>query len=286
MHGLDSPEGKFCGKYCNSAPDALHEATMHLQQAVELRRGEMVALIGAGGKTTTMFRLAGDLRETGAKTLVTTTTKIFKPTKPHVDRLFIADDLNALLAELERIPAPVTIGAGSGISADGKLLALLAEWLDAIRRSAQLDAILVEADGAASRGFKVPSENEPVIPSNCSTVIWVMSVKVIGQPWDANHVHRPERAEALLGNALNSPITTQQIVDLVNHPLGCLKGVPPNCRRIALINQADSPEEEVLARELANLLAPLGFERIIITSYLNDPPVKGVVRPAQHRTAT
>lgn len=259
---------------------------MRLQQALQLSPGEMVALIGAGGKTTTLFRLAADLREAGAKTLVTTTTKIFKPSRPHIDRLFIADDLNALMAAFATMPAPVTISAGSAISAEGKLLGLRPQWLDAIRRSAQLDAIVVEADGAASRGFKLPSENEPVIPSACSTVIWVISVKVIGKPWDANSVHRLERVVTLLGHAPASPIAAQQIIDLINHPLGCLKGIPSHCRRIALINQADSLEEEALAQELASLVSPLGFERVIITSYRTDPAVKAVRVPAQHRTPT
>jgi probable selenium-dependent hydroxylase accessory protein YqeC len=275
-------EGKiFAAKYCNSMPDALHEATMHLQQALELKHGEMVALIGAGGKTTTLFHLANELREAGGKILVTTTTKIFKPAKPHVDRLFLVEDISALLAELAKIPGPVTIGAGSGISGDGKLLGLPAEWLDTICRSAELDAILIEADGAASRGFKIPSETEPVIPKGCSTVIWIMAVKVIGKPWDKNWVHRPEQAMALLGPQPLTLVTVQQIVDLINHPLGCLKGVPPNCRRVALINQADSAEEEEQAEELASLIAPLGFERVIITSYRSDPPVKRVLLPAR-----
>jgi hypothetical protein len=68
-------------------------------------------------------------------------------------------------------------------------------------------------------------------------------------------------------------------VDLVRHPLGCLKGIPAHCRRIALINQADTPEETAQAKELGQLIGPLGFERVIITSYLSDPPVKEVVSP-------
>ena len=130
---------------------------MYLQEALCLGRNDMVALIGAGGKTTTLFRLASELRAAGGKILVTTTTKIFKPTKPHIDRLFLIDEVNALLSELAPIPAPVTLGAGYRVSDEGKLLGLPSEWLDRLHESGQFDAILVEADGAASRGFKIPS---------------------------------------------------------------------------------------------------------------------------------
>jgi probable selenium-dependent hydroxylase accessory protein YqeC len=264
---------------CNSVPEALDEATMLLQEVLGLGRGEVIALIGAGGKTTTLFRLARELREAGGKILVTTTTKIFKPTKPHIDRLFLIEDVNALLSELAPIPAPVTIGAGYRISDEDKLIGLPSEWLDSLHGSGQFDAILIEADGAASRGFKIPSETEPVVPKSCSMVIWTMAIKILGKPWDSNAVHRVERAIALLGLEPNTPITQEQVVALVKHPLGCLKGIPAYCRRIALINQADTPEETAQARELARLIAPLGFERVIITSYLSDPPVKDVVLP-------
>lgn len=252
---------------------------MRLQEALRLGRGDMAALIGAGGKTTTLFRLAGELREEGGKILATTTTKIFKPVRPHIDRLFLVQDVEALLSELAKVPAPVIIGAGTGINDEGKLLGLPSEWLDRLHGARQFDAILVEADGAASRGFKIPSETEPVVPKSCSTVIWTMAIKVLGQSWASNSVHRAERALALLGVEPQTPITREQVVKLVAHPLGCLKGVPAHCRRIALINQADTAEEIAQAKELGQLLAPLGFERVLITSYQSDPPVKDTILP-------
>jgi probable selenium-dependent hydroxylase accessory protein YqeC len=100
---------------------------MQLKEALGLRHGEMVSFIGAGGKTTTMFRLAHELREANAKVLVTTTTKIFKPSKPHVDRLFFVEDIDSLAQACAEIAPPVVIGAGAGVSPDGKLLAARGE---------------------------------------------------------------------------------------------------------------------------------------------------------------
>ena len=67
---------------CNSLTEELGEKAMLLRDALGVTRGEMVSLIGAGGKTTTMFRLAKEMRDQSCKVLVTTTTKIVKPTKP------------------------------------------------------------------------------------------------------------------------------------------------------------------------------------------------------------
>jgi probable selenium-dependent hydroxylase accessory protein YqeC len=250
---------------------------MFVYEALGFQRGEMVALIGAGGKTTTLFRLAKELRDRELKVLVTTTTKIYKPTKPHVDRLFLVADVKAFLAETARIPAPVVIGGGYAVDDDGKLVGLPSSWFETLQRSKQFDAILIEADGAASRLFKVPSEIEPVVPALCSLAVWIMAIKILGKPLEATWVHRSERAIALLDTAPGSTMTEESVLQLVQHPAGCFKGIPPTCRRVALLNQADSTEEIDKARSLGTNLLRLGVERVVITSYLDNVPVKEVM---------
>jgi molybdenum cofactor cytidylyltransferase len=255
---------------------------MTLAESLGVQAGEMISLIGAGGKTTALFRLAREARDKGCKVLVTTTTKIFKPNKPHVERLFLVQDVSALIAESRIITRPAVIGAGYGVDDEGKLLGLPALWLDEIEQSAEFDTILVEADGAASRLFKVPSELEPVVPKRSSVVIWSMAIKVLGKPLDANSVHRAERAVALLGVSSGTILTQEHIVKLLAHRDGCLKGIPAASRKVALINQADSPEEVEAAQKLAGAILPLGFERAVIASFLSDETVKNVTSNVSH----
>jgi len=262
---------------CNSGAKELGERAMHLKDALALRRGEMVALIGAGGKTTTIFRLAKELRDEGGKVLVSTTTKVPKPGKPHVDRLFLVEEVDAFPAETAKIKAPVIIAVGYGVDEDNKLIGLPPAWLDKLETSGQFDAILVEADGAASRLFKVPSEIEPVVPEHSHLVIWVMAVKAIGKLLEPNVVHRAERAASLLGVAPGTHLTEEHVLQLIRHPEGCLKGVPPTSRKVALLTQADSPEEIQKAKALAQALLRTGFERAVIASYLKDDPVEDVM---------
>jgi probable selenium-dependent hydroxylase accessory protein YqeC len=250
---------------------------MQLAQAIDLRRGEMAALIGAGGKTTTLFRLAKELRQKGYKVLVTTTTKIFKPGKPHIDRLFLVDDIDALARACGDIAAPAVIGAGAGVSEDGKLLGLPPAWLDRLNDGKAFDAILVEADGAASRLFKVPGAGEPVIPPSCQLTIWLMSIGVLGKPLDGAWVHRVENALALLGRAAGDAITQDCIIELVKHPAGCWQGIPPASRKIAVINQVDTPEDAEPAAALGKNLLACGADRVVLTSHMSEEPVKAVL---------
>ena len=250
---------------------------MTLKEALGLKQGEMLSLIGAGGKTTTLFCLAHELFEEGGEVLVTTTTKIFKPTKPHVQKLFLAQDLKALLSELAKIKEPLIIGVGSGLDDAGKLIGLPPEWFGTLHQRSELDWILIEADGAASRPFKVPLEHEPVVPEVCALTVWVMGIKVLGQPLTPEWVHRAEKAATLLGVELGIPVTQDLILKLVKNPFGCLKGIPPQSRKVALINQADNPEEVEKASALGHELIQHGIERVVITSYLDKDAVKKVI---------
>lgn len=250
---------------------------MLLHEAFGIESRDTVSLIGAGGKTTTLYRLAAELGQKPGRVLVTTTTKIFQPTKPHVHRLFLAQDVEALLRETAGIPPPVIVGAGYGVDEAGKLAGLPVSWFERLQSSGQFDFILIEADGAASRLFKVPSEHEPVIPPPTSMTIWVMSVKVLGKPLEPGSVHRSERAASLLGEAPGTIVTPEHILSLVKNPMGCLKGLPHAGRKTALLNQADSPEEIQAARDLGRALLPLGIERVVIASYLGEPAVKEVI---------
>jgi probable selenium-dependent hydroxylase accessory protein YqeC len=236
----------------------------------------MVSFIGAGGKTTSLFHLASELRAEGKKLLVTTTTKIFRPAKPHVDRLFLIDDVNAFLSETAGLVPPVIICAGRSLSEDGKLIGLPVGWLAPLQASGQFNAILIEADGAASRLFKVPAETEPVVPESSTVVIWVMSIKAVGKPLDSRFVHRAERAVGLLDVSPETLLSSTVILRLLEHPLGPLKGIPPGCRKIALLNQADSPADVTEAQRLAQTITPLGFDRIVISSFINEQPLQQI----------
>jgi molybdenum cofactor cytidylyltransferase len=242
---------------------------MQLKEAFGLREGEMISLIGAGGKTTTLLHLAKELRDAGKKVLVTTTTRIFKPSKPHVDRLFIVEDIDALLREAAKLDPPLIIGAGSKLDQD-KLIGLPARWLDEIATAKHFDAVLVEADGAASRLFKVPAEFEPVVPRTTGLTIWVLSIKVVGKPLDATSVHRPETAAALSGILLGTPVTEELILNLARHPEGSLKGIPAASRKSAMINQADSPEEIERAKHLGKALLQLDLDRVVVNSFVDS----------------
>ena len=250
---------------------------MTLKEALGLGEEKMLCLIGAGGKTTTMFRLAQELWREGGRVLITTTTRIFKPTSPHVHKLYLAQELKALCLELSKIKEATIVGVGYGLDDDGKLIGLPLAWFDSLGEDGKVDWILVEADGAASRLFKVPLEHEPVVPDRCPLTVWMMGIKALGQPISSEWVHRAERAASLLGVERGSPLTHEHILDLLENPLGCLKGVPARSRKVAIINQVDGEEELEDARKLGRAFLRHGLERVVVTSFLDQHAVREVI---------
>src|SRR4051812_36583588 len=49
---------------------------MRIREALNVQRGDIVAFTGAGGKSTTMFRLGRELAAEGWRVIATTTTRI------------------------------------------------------------------------------------------------------------------------------------------------------------------------------------------------------------------
>src|SRR5207249_894575 len=60
-----------------TCPHAGDDTDVRLADALGMTDRDAVALVGGGGKTTAMFRLAGEMVVKGGRVLTTTTTKIF-----------------------------------------------------------------------------------------------------------------------------------------------------------------------------------------------------------------
>ncbi|MEK7848106.1 MAG: selenium cofactor biosynthesis protein YqeC [Chloroflexota bacterium] len=240
--------------------------------------GEVVALVGAGGKTSAMYLLARELTAAGYRGVVATTTRIWLPTPEQVTELVVADRWPELLAGLEAALARsplVALGAARG--PEGKLYGIDPAWVSALRRGPGIDFVLVEADGAAGRPLKGPASHEPVIPPAATLVVPVVGASALGRPLGPDTAHRPEIVARLAGLSLGEPVTPGAVARLLLHPEGNVKGTPVSARIVPLINQVDSPAVAALARELAARLLDQGVGRVVLARLAAEPPVVEVM---------
>lgn len=252
---------------------------MKLSHALRIRRKEVVALVGGGGKTSAMFRLGDELAARGWRAIMTTSTHIGADqatSAPHVIKVLHEPPLPAqkrILAQVaDRSPA-LAIGA---INPQTKKAGGLAPAvIDMLAAAPEVDALIIEADGARTLPFKAPADHEPVIPPSTTLVVPVVGVDVVGQPLDDEHVHRPGRIVALTGAVEGRPVALEHIAQVLTHVQGGLKGVPKQARVVPLVNKVETLAQQEMARALADLLlqAPR-VEGVAIGAVQGDDPVQ------------
>ena len=162
----------------------------------------ITALLGGGGKTTLMYRLAEELSRCGS-VILATSTKIRRP-----DGFPVAEDPSP--AELSRLAAqgPVCVGTPA---AEGKLAA---PKLSFAALEGAADYVLVEADGARGLPVKAHAAWEPVIPDGTRRSVLVVGADCFGQPV-GGICHRPERFCQLAGCELTDSVTPERVAAVI-----------------------------------------------------------------------
>jgi molybdenum cofactor cytidylyltransferase len=250
-----------------------------LAEALGLAGDDVVALVGGGGKTSAMFRLARETVAAGGRAITTTTTRIFAAqiqlSPAHVPAAAVTPE--HLLAALARHGQVLVIGETDPVT--GKAEGVTLDLFRRLRAWCPGTVVLNEADGSRMRPFKAPAEHEPVIPVETTLVVPMVGADIFGQPLDAEHVHRPELVSALSGAPPGRPITPAVVARVLAHAEGGRKGVPPGARVIAVINKVERLPDRAPAREAAErLLGEPAIEAVVLTALHGEEPVLEVYR--------
>jgi probable selenium-dependent hydroxylase accessory protein YqeC len=213
---------------------------------------EVVTLVGGGGKTTTLYRLARELQHRGRGAVITTTTHILAPLPaPDLETIVEAEPGLAVVRCLAAVGAGCIPVLGSGLLHDGRLAGVAPALVDDCAAHPELAYVVVEADGAGRKPFKAPLAHEPVVPSSTTLLVAIVGADAVGQPLDAEHVHRPQRVAELSGASPGEPLTAETIAAVLLHAAGPLRDAPRGARILILINKADTPARCAAAQAIA-----------------------------------
>lgn len=202
-----------------------------------LRKGDRVAVIGSGGKTTLLMRLA---REWPGGVLVTTTTKMGPP-GPEIAFLPVQE----LASGWAALPEPRR--ALTGRSVPGKLVGLTPAEVDALDLPG-MDLLVVEADGSRGLPAKGHADYEPVLFSSCTVGVAVLGMQALGRRVSVGQVHRPEILQETVGSG---PLGVPELERIARAYLDLL----PVGRRLLVLSQA-SEAVRVQVEDLARRLRP------------------------------
>ena len=189
----------------------------------------ITAIIGSGGKTTTLYQLARELTGRGLRVICSTTTHIRPP-----DHMPVVDAPEAEAA-LRKTPC-ICVGrpAERGKLGPGSL--------EAGELAKLCDCLLLEADGSKRLPLKAHADYEPVIPPETGRTVLLVGATGLGKPI-CEAVHRPEIFCRLTGAAPEDAATPERVAAAIRAE--GLGGIP-------LINQTDAAPQA--AEELAALL--------------------------------
>ncbi len=250
-----------------------------LRHSLMLKKGGVISIVGAGGKTALMFRLARELSKDGDRVLTTTTTKIYMPTRTQSSIVMVSGSAETIAKRAREVfKRNSHISAGSAIlHLKNKLKGLKPETIDALWQSGVFRWIIVEADGAAGRPLKAPALHEPVMPQSTRWLIGVVGLDAVGKPLTDKWVFRPQLVSKISGLAIGAAISENAIAAVLMDNNGIMKNSPPQAMRFAFLNQTDSQERLAIARRIAGVLdcrEKTGFTRVLIGQTLYEPYVK------------
>jgi probable selenium-dependent hydroxylase accessory protein YqeC len=254
--------------------------------------GGTTCLVGAGGKKTTLYALAGRLD----RAVLTATVRI-----PIFDRevaaVRVAEDPVAAIDEIASSGGEDAVSGGEESEGDAEPtggagafpLGLVPERerddryrgydpavVDEIG-AAHDGPVLVKADGARTRLLKAPNEREPQVPAGADRVIPVASVGAVGEPLTAETVHRPERVAAITDAAVGDEITPELVGRVLAHERGGLKGIPDDATAIPLVNAVDDADDEATAREIARVVHERADVSRVVLARMIEGEIVGVV---------
>lgn len=235
---------------------------MGLKDLVGLRKGDIVSIVGAGGKTTLMYSLAEELRYE-SKVLVTTTTKIYMPEKECYDFAIIGEDSYNKFNKGNGIYVH-----GKSVNDEDKVIGLSENIIEG--EIPYFDYILIEADGSKRKPIKGWNDNEPVVINRTTKTIGVISVEVIGEEINEDNVHRVEKFIDITNSNKNELITIEHLTSLIFHNKGLFKD--SKGEKILFINKVEGHNEVTLAYKLLNCIEEKNknyIDKIIIGSLKN-----------------
>ena len=196
------------------------------------------------------------LSQTGARVLLTTTTKI-GAAQCRGGKLLLGSP------SADEIEAAFTDGGfpfvGGGL-AQGKVTGVQPEYLDRLMDAEVADYVIVEADGAKHLPFKAYEANEPVIPISTSLQVVLLGAEILIAPSSAANTFRYPLFRERWGRGESSPLTCSRLAEILCSRDEYMKGAVAGSKKMLLINKCDLLQRDKAcnmhrtAGELAGLL--------------------------------
>ena len=212
-----------------------------LRPMIDITPGDMVCVMGAGGKATLMKRLIQEMLDEPFPVIITSTTNLHALGGEDAPPVLLSE---AVRAELQSA-AQDWSGRGAVVWVEKKLpqnmfRGLEASQVEALHASGFDGVMVVKTDGARKRLIKAPGPGEPVIPEGATHCVLVLGLAAIGRKADERIVHRTEKVRAIAGLEAGEVIGALHLARLASHPESYPSRFPKGAKRILYLSHCTS----------------------------------------------
>lgn len=228
-----------CGEWVQSS--TLCEAL-----PVDFARKQVISAVGGGGKTSALYRLAGELNLLGKKAVITTTTHMAMP-ESNIE-------LSSDIASVKRAWLSNHFAVAGLPAGNGKMTGVSREIFTELCGIS--DAVLIEADGSRQLPIKMPAQHEPSIPDNTTHVLVLGGMDALGRSL-TDACHRPERVMKQLSAESDHCMTPEDIAVILNQGYWIPYIEGAGRTGTVILNKADNPDRLAGAIKVAAILYPV-----------------------------
>lgn len=241
---------------------------LELYRALGIARGDIVAFVGAGGKSSAILQVADELGEAGVPVLVVPTTKMLVSEADRVGPVVTSKDGDGLRSKVtEALGEQSAVVAGSGILSKKRVGGVDPTWVPQL--APDNGVTLVEADGSRRRPLKGTAAHEPLLPHGVTLVVVVGGIWVLGEPLSEERVHRSEVFSELTGIG---PGHTIDAGAFARSLLAGLRNIPESARQAALLTDVEPGRSMSDASVVAHGLWRRGVNKVVLSSLPNEMP--------------
>lgn len=217
-----------------------------ISDKIEQAKGSCIALLGGGGKTALLHKLADEFAKYYTTVLQTSLTKTaFHPSdNPLILNKIDIDKLDSI--KFDRNPLFII---GEKISNE-KLKGISETDLDRIRH--QFDITIFECDGARNKPLKAHTEYDPQIPGFTSHTVIIVGSDVVNTKINNGLVHRPELFCKTWNVKPNFKLDIDFIVKVLTSKKGYFSKLKHNVEISYFVNKWDDHQKN--AEDLANAI--------------------------------
>lgn len=222
-------------------------------EAFDLKNNEKIAIIGAGGKTTTLNNIAKSYSENNIGCICMTTTNMeYVKTEKNIEKI------------KNKLIKAKNVFVGNKIVKNGTLK-IKEPDLDIKEYVLNQNKfpVIIEADGAKRCPIKVQRDYEPALPENLNKVILVVGIDALFGRIDKVSA-RPQDMCKFLEKSNNEYIDIDDFVKIIISEKGLYKDLEDK-EVILLINKVDTEAKMTYAKEIRDKIAKERNIKIVIS---------------------